>query len=104
MSPSTLVVVAPVAGRARNELVSPRHPSPRAQSDGYTGETELSKLIRYGCMFELEVHQMEEQRVMQAENRQLRHDLEETTQPQPSEVKGKPRRRRATREGSGSII
>jgi hypothetical protein len=104
VTPSTLTIAAPVPARARNELGSPRHPSPRAQSDGYTGETELSKLIRYGCMFELEVHQMEEQRLMQAENRQLRQDLEETTQTQPSEVKGKLRRRRAIREGSGSII
>ena len=47
-------------------------PPPRAQSDGYTQETELSKLIRYGCQFELEVHQMEEQRHMQAENVELR--------------------------------
>ena len=47
-------------------------PPPRAQSDGYSQETELSKLIRYGCQFELEVHQMEEQRHMQAENRELR--------------------------------
>ena len=47
-------------------------PPPRAQSDGYAKETELSKLIRYGCQFELEVHQMEEQRHMQAENIELR--------------------------------
>ena len=47
-------------------------PPPRAQSDGYDSETELSKLIRYGCQFELEVHQMAEQRQMQAENRELR--------------------------------
>jgi hypothetical protein len=47
-------------------------PPPRAQSDGYAAETELSKLIRYGCQFELEVHQMEEQRHMQAENMVLR--------------------------------
>jgi hypothetical protein len=47
-------------------------PPPRAQSDGYDAETELSKLIRYGCQFELEVHQMEEQRHMQAENMELR--------------------------------
>ena len=47
-------------------------PPPRAQSDGYAAETELSKLIRYGCQFELEVHQMEEQRHMQAENVELR--------------------------------
>jgi hypothetical protein len=47
-------------------------PPLRAQSDDYAGETELSKLIRYGCLFELEVHQMEEQRHLQAENTQLR--------------------------------
>ena len=38
----------------------------------YAGESELSKLIRYGCQFELEVHQMEEQHHMQAENMELR--------------------------------
>ena len=53
-----------------------KRPPPRTQSDGYTRETELSKLIRYGCMFELEVNQMEELRVMRAENRQLRRDLQ----------------------------
>ncbi|MEA2713383.1 MAG: hypothetical protein QOK27_1344 [Gemmatimonadales bacterium] len=47
-------------------------PPPRAQSKGYAGETELSKLIRYGGQFELEVNQMEEQRHMQAENMELR--------------------------------
>jgi hypothetical protein len=47
-------------------------PPPPAQSDGYAGETELSKLIRYGCQFELEVNQMEEQRHMEAENMELR--------------------------------
>ena len=47
-------------------------PPPRTQSDGYAAETELSKLIRYGCQFELEVNQMEEQRHMQAENMELR--------------------------------
>jgi hypothetical protein len=47
-------------------------PPPRAQSDGYAGETELPKLIRYGCQFGLKVHQMAEQRQMQAENMELR--------------------------------
>ena len=47
-------------------------PPPRAQSDGYAAETELSKLIRYGCQFELEVHQMAEQPHLQAENMELR--------------------------------
>ena len=49
-----------------------QRPPPHPQSDGYAGETELSKLIRYGCQFELEVHQMAEQRHMQAENVELR--------------------------------
>ena len=49
-----------------------KRPPLRAQSDDYAGESELSKLIRYGCMFELEVHQMEEQRHLQAENTELR--------------------------------
>jgi hypothetical protein len=57
--------------RWRSSTARPQ-PPPRAQSDGYAGETELSKLIRYGCQFELEVHQMEEQRHMQAENMVLR--------------------------------
>ena len=33
---------------------------PGESSRGYATETELSKLIRYGCKFELEVHQMVE--------------------------------------------
>jgi hypothetical protein len=49
-----------------------KRPPPRAQSGDYTGESELSKLIRYGCLFELEVHQMQEQRHLQAENTQLK--------------------------------
>ena len=54
-----------------------KRPPPRAQSDGYArGETELSKLIRYGCMFELEMNQMEELRLMRAENRQIKRDLQ----------------------------
>jgi hypothetical protein len=57
-----------------------KRPPPRTQSDGYARETELSKLIRYGCMFELEVNQMEELRVMRAENRQLRRDLEKRSE------------------------
>lgn len=84
------------AGRVREELGVAQRPPPRAQSDGYAGETELAKLIRYGCMFELEVHQMEEQCQMQAENRRLKHDLEQTPQAQPPEPKGKLRHRRAT--------
>jgi hypothetical protein len=47
-------------------------PPPRAQSDGYAAETELSKLIRYGCQFELEMHQMAELSQMRAENMKLR--------------------------------
>ena len=57
-----------------------KRPPPRTQSDGYARETELSKLIRYGCMFELEVNQMEELRLMRAENRQLRRDLQKQSQ------------------------
>jgi hypothetical protein len=57
-----------------------KRPPPRIQSDGYTRETELSKLIRYGCMFELEVNQMEELRLMRAENRQLRRDLQKRSE------------------------
>jgi hypothetical protein len=68
--PST--IGAAEARRARGEPGGARRPPLRAQSDDYAGETELSKLIRYGCLFELEVHQMEEQRHLQAENTQLR--------------------------------
>ena len=57
-----------------------KRPPPRTQSDGYTRETELSKLIRYGCMFELEVNQMEELRLMRAENRQLKRDLQKRSE------------------------
>jgi hypothetical protein len=55
-----------------NSSTARAQPPRRAQSEGYAGETELSKLIRYGCQFELEVNQMEEQRHMQAENIELR--------------------------------
>jgi hypothetical protein len=48
-----------------------RQPPPRAQSDGYAGETERWKRILYGQL-ELEAHQMEEQRQVQAENMELR--------------------------------
>ena len=57
-----------------------KRPPPRTQSDGYARETELSKLIRYGCMFELEVNQMEELRLMRAENRQLRRDIQKRSE------------------------
>jgi hypothetical protein len=53
-----------------------KRPPPRAQSEGYARETELSKLIRYGCMFELEMNQREELRLMRAENRQIKRDLQ----------------------------
>lgn len=39
-------------------------------------ETELSKLIRYGCQFELEVHQMAELNQLRAENKKLRRDVQ----------------------------
>jgi hypothetical protein len=65
-----------LAGQVRAELGYAKRPPPRTQSDGYARETELSKLIRYGCMFELEMNQMEELRLMRAENRQLRRDLQ----------------------------
>lgn len=70
MITSTSTIGAPQARRPRGEPGT----AIRAQSDDYAGETELSKLIRYGCLFELEVHQMEEQRHLQAENTQLRRE------------------------------
>jgi hypothetical protein len=73
---SILPIGAGVARRVRAELGYAKHPPPRTQSDGYARETELSKLIRYGCMFELEVHQMAELRHLEVENRQLRRDLQ----------------------------
>jgi len=60
------------AGRARGELGVATRPPRGTQSDDYAGETELSKLIRYGCQFELQVHQMVELSQMRAENIQLR--------------------------------
>lgn len=42
----------------------------------YAGESELSKLIRYGCQFELEVHQMAELSQMRAENMKLRLNVQ----------------------------
>jgi hypothetical protein len=77
---SISAISAGVAGRVRAELGYAKRPPLRAQSDGYTRETELSKLIRYGCMFELEVHQMEELRHMRAENRQLKRDLQKRSE------------------------
>jgi hypothetical protein len=44
----------------------------RSQPTGHITESELSKLIRYGCQFELEVHQMAELSQMRAENIKLR--------------------------------
>ena len=76
MTTSISPIGAGVAGRVRAELGYAKRPPLRTQSDGYSRETELSKLIRYGCMFELEVHQMAELRHMQAENRQLKRDLQ----------------------------
>jgi len=43
----------------------------------YAGESELSKLIRYGCQFELEVHQMAELSQLRAENLQLRRNVQD---------------------------
>lgn len=39
-------------------------------------ESELSKLIRYGCQFELEIHQMAELSQMRAENKRLRRNAQ----------------------------
>lgn len=49
--------------------------APNAQSGGSISESELSKLIRYGCQFELEVHQMVELSELRAENQRLRHSV-----------------------------
>ena len=76
MTASIAIIRPRVAGQVRAEPGYAKRPPPRTQSDGYARETELSKLIRYGCMFELEVNQMEELRLMRAENRQLRRDLQ----------------------------
>ena len=72
MSTSRWTSSAAGAGRFRGDLGGAQRPPPRAQSDGYAGETELSKLIRYGCQFELEMHQMAELSQMRAENMKLR--------------------------------
>ena len=69
---ATSTISAAGARRVRRELGGAMRPPPGAQSDDYTRETELSKLIRYGCQFELEVHQMAELSQMRAENTYLR--------------------------------
>lgn len=89
MTTSISTMNAAVAGRVRAELGGAKRPPQRAQSDGYARETELSKLIRYGCLFELEVHQMEEQRHLVAENVRLKRDLQD--QPRPEAQVGKRR-------------
>lgn len=73
---STSTISAAGAGRARGELRGAKRRPPGAQSDDYTRETELSKLIRYGFQFELEVHQMAELSQMRAENTRLRHKVQ----------------------------
>ncbi|MBA3758960.1 MAG: hypothetical protein H0X07_00340 [Gemmatimonadales bacterium] len=88
---STSTNRAPAAGRARAELgIAKSHPLD-ARAGGYAKETELSKLIRYGCQFELEIHQMAELNQMRAENINLRAHArsvspgpEAGTQPKPS--------------------
>jgi hypothetical protein len=67
---------APGAGRTRGEPGGPKRPPLGAQSEDYPGQTELSKLIRYGCQFELEVHQMTELSQMRSENIQLRLNVQ----------------------------
>jgi hypothetical protein len=69
---STGTISTAGAGRAQGELGGATRPPRGAQSDDYAAETELSKLIRYGCQFELEVHQMSELSQMRAENTELR--------------------------------
>ena len=81
----------------------------RGQPNGYVGETELAKLIRYGCQFELQVHQMVELSQMRTENAQLRRKVEEEAEAPaqvedlvartPNPTQGK---RRARRAGSGA--
>lgn len=44
---------------------------------GVAGESELAKLIRYGCQFELQVHQMAELSHLRAENIQFRREVED---------------------------
>jgi hypothetical protein len=63
-------------GRTRGELAGAKRPPPGAQSEDYALETELSKLIRYGCQFELEVHQMAELSQLRAENLQLKRSFQ----------------------------
>jgi len=77
---STLAIHAPGVGRARDDLGGAKRLPRVAQSDDYAGETELSKLIRYGCQFELQVHQMAELSKMRAENTRLRGKVQEEVQ------------------------
>ena len=77
MVPSSSSINAP-AGRARAELgAASRHPL-ATQPTGYPKETELSRLIRYGCQFELEIHQMAELNQMRVENIKLRRDIQKS--------------------------
>lgn len=87
MITSTLASRAPEVSRARDDLGDAKRPPRVAQSDNYAGETELSKLIRYGCQFELQVHQMVELSTMRAENTRLREAKSKSEcncDPQPS--------------------
>lgn len=98
---STSAISSAGVGRAPSELGGTKR--------GYAGDTELAKLIRYGCQFELQVHQMTELSQMRAENAQLRRKVEEgagnpaqvedAVARAPNPTQGKKRARRA---GSGA--
>lgn len=52
-------------------------PCSAVSSVDYSQESELHKLIRYGCLFELELRQMAEMEAMRLENRAMRATLRE---------------------------
>lgn len=75
MIPSSSPLSVPAAARARAELGGTSRYPLATPPAGYPRETELSRLIRYGCQFELEIHQMAELNQMRAENIRLRRNL-----------------------------
>ena len=104
MTPTSTISAAGV-GRDPSDTGGTKRPPRGAQSNGYAGDTELARLIRYGCQFELQVHQMTELSQMRAENVQLRRKVEEGAEVPareedpvartPNPTQGKRRARRA---------
>lgn len=115
---STSTISALGVERDPREPGGTKRPQGGPQLNGHAGDTELAKLIRYGCQFELQVHQMVELGQMRAENAQLRRKVEEGAEvPAPLEdlvarppnpTRGKKRASRAesggARPGTGRSV